>query len=738
LKKYFLLIILVLSVQINAQVVINEVMFAPTAPNKEWFEIYNAGSSPVNIQNWKWRDAAQSNPVRTITAQNVLLNANSYAVICEDSANFRSAFAGVTGIVLQSVGWNALNNTGNENVVLYNSAFQISDSLTYSNTWGGTGGVSLERINPGGPTNSRTNWGSSIDFLKATPVRVNSLTPKQNELILKTFTITPAAPQSGDTLKFQIIVKNIGLNPASNYDINLYRDNSFDSIPLYGNLINSRTYTSVLNVNDSVIYNFNIPNIDSGRKQYIGLVVYAPDADTLNNKLVRTVTIGGPVVTTGLIINEIMYAPQSPEPEWIEIYNNSGTAVNIKNWKLSDSTSQSNPGIITSSDKIINPNDYIVIAKSNAIIPVHPLLDTTKIIYMSSLPTFNNDKDKVILFNTGGGIVDEVSYKSNWGWSPRNSLERKSFLNPSNDSSNWASSVDCEYSTPSRVNSVVNLTGALRNDVVVNEIMFDPISGSAEYVELYNISGKYLNFTGWRLYVSTSYCNIFDTCNLIIKPGMYVILSADTTIYNRFGYLKGSDSTRKVIFNSSLSLSNEGAVVRVLDVLNNVIDSLNYSPGWHNNNLADTKGYSLEKINPNLGSTDTKNWSSSASPLGGTPGQINSIFTQNKNANTGLSVSPNPFSPDGDGYEEFTIIKYKLKSNIASVRIKIYDVKGRLVRTLINNQISGNEAQIIFDGKNDNGEKLRIGIYIVYLEAVDDQGGTRESAKITIVIATKL
>jgi hypothetical protein len=60
------------------------------------------------------------------------------------------------------------------------------------------------------------------------------------------------------------------------------------------------------------------------------------------------------------------------------------------------------------------------------------------------------------------------------------------------------------------------------------------------------------------------------------------------------------------------------------------------------------------------------------------------------------------------------------------------------VKSLLNNQLSGSEAQIIFDGKDDSGTKLRVGIYVVLLEAVDDRGGTIEQTKATFVVAAKL
>ncbi len=736
--KLIAVFMLLMTANVYSQVVINELMYAPVSPSQEWFEIYNSSSAPINLQNWKWKDAAVTNPVRTITTSNILLNGNSFAVICEDSANFRLNYPNVSALLIQSIGWNALNNTGSESLVLKNSTGNNADSLAYTNSWGGTGGFSLERINPLAPTIQQSNWGSSIDPLKATPGRQNSITPKQNDLVVKSFVITPVLPNSGDTLKLDFVIKNLGLNQANNFSLYIYKDLNFDSIALPNELINQQSYTSALNQGDTVNYRYSIPNIDSGKKQYIGVVSWAPDEDTLNNKIVRSVTVGGQTIVTGILINEIMYSPQSPEPEWIELYNNSNASINIKNWKIADETSITSPVTITTSDRIVNAGDYLVLAKSNAVVPLHPLIDSIKVLYLSGLPVFNNDVDRVVIFNNASGIIDDVTYRSSWGGISRNSLERISSNKPSQDSTNWMTSLDCEYSSPTRLNSFGSVIAGNRNDLIINEIMFDPLTTSCEWIELYNNSGKYLSLNGWKATVGTKNISIYSDCKYYLQPNSYLVLAADSTLYNRFSYLQSTtDSSRRVLLNNNLALVNTGAVIKVTDVLNTIIDSLVYSDKWHNNNLPDTKGYSLERINTSLPSTLPSNWSSSADPLGGTPGKKNSICTSN-NKETSLSIIPNPFSPDGDGWEDFTIIKYKLKTNTAQVRVKIYDVKGRIIKTLLNNQISGSESQIVFDGKDDSGEKLRVGIYVVFLEAIDDNGGTIEQIKATFVVAAKL
>jgi len=91
-----------------------------------------------------------------------------------------------------------------------------------------------------------------------------------------------------------------------------------------------------------------------------------------------------------------------------------------------------------------------------------------------------------------------------------------------------------------------------------------------------------------------------------------------------------------------------------------------------------------------------------------------------------------------DGFEDFTIINYNLTQATSQVRIKIFDSKGRLVRTVANNQPSGSSGSVIFDGLGDDGQALRIGIYVIFLEALNDGTGVVETMKTVVVVARKL
>ena len=124
-KLIFILFITLSFSDLFSQIRITEVMYNPTSPAKEWFEIYNSGPENINLQYWTWRDGSQSGTLRTITIRNLILHSNEYAVVCEDSVNLKQNFPGISGIILQSYGWSALNNSGYESEILYNFHIQL-------------------------------------------------------------------------------------------------------------------------------------------------------------------------------------------------------------------------------------------------------------------------------------------------------------------------------------------------------------------------------------------------------------------------------------------------------------------------------------------------------------------------------------------------------------------------------------------------------------------------------------
>ncbi len=286
--------------------------------------------------------------------------------------------------------------------------------------------------------------------------------------------------------------------------------------------------------------------------------------------------------------------------------------------------------------------------------------------------------------------------------------------------------------------------GYATRSLVINEIMYAPFSGKAEYVELLNISDHVVDAAYWTVSDMPSATGSFTTLSLganrrEIAPGAFMLLASDSSILASYPTVQEMDTAHVLVARSTWpGLNNDGDAVVLRDPIGQLIDSVQYHPSWHNPGVADNVNRSLEKINPRLGSNDKRGWSTCAHFIGGTPGRQNSIFTTVTPSSSSVSFSPNPFSPDGDGWEDFTLIHFELPLRVSVIRITIFDVKGRLIRTLANNEPAGATGNIVWDGNDDDGRKARIGMYVVILEGVDQGGGVVETAKGVVVLAAKL
>ncbi len=70
---------------------------------------------------------------------------------------------------------------------------------------------------------------------------------------------------------------------------------------------------------------------------------------------------------------------------------------------------------------------------------------------------------------------------------------------------------------------------------------------------------------------------------------------------------------------------------------------------------------------------------------------------------------PNPFNPS-------TVISYEL-ANTETVTLGIYDVHGRLIRTLVSRAQNAGEYKIRWDGRDDRGSAVASGVYFYRLAA---------------------
>ena len=140
-------------------------------------------------------------------------------------------------------------------------------------------------------------------------------------------------------------------------------------------------------------------------------------------------------------INEIMYNPSTEQGsdanmEWIELYNNDTEAINISGWTIDGRQI---------ADMVMQPGDYVVLARNKTAFDAYygalpcSVIDVTFVLA--------NSGDTIVLENSTGAEVDNVTYDSAWGADGNGkTLER-------NAAGVWKESL-VDGGTPCKLNSV--------------------------------------------------------------------------------------------------------------------------------------------------------------------------------------------------------------------------------------------------------------------------------------------
>ena len=84
---------------------------------------------------------------------------------------------------------------------------------------------------------------------------------------------------------------------------------------------------------------------------------------------------------------------------------------------------------------------------------------------------------------------------------------------------------------------------------------------------------------------------------------------------------------------------------------------------------------------------------------------------------------PNPFNPS-------TTIEYNVEAS-GHVTLKIYDIMGRVVRTLVNEYKDAGRSnyRVIWDGKDKHGQQVAAGLYLYTLKS----NGRTDHAKMVLM-----
>lgn len=266
------------------------------------------------------------------------------------------------------------------------------------------------------------------------------------------------------------------------------------------------------------------------------------------------------------------------------------------------------------------------------------------------------------------------------------------------------------------------------SDLIINEVLFNPLPYSNDFIEIYNRSDKYLNLKNLKIASLNDSLQLKDiktifTTDFFILPNDYLVITENPDdIKTRF-WVKNPE---KMVKTNLITMPDDKGDIVLLSE-NKWIDYFHYEESYHFQALTSKEGISLERISPEAATNNPSNWYSASSSAGyATPTYKNSQFSEIHTADSAFLAEPKIFSPDGDGFNDILKITYKFNNTGNFGSIKIYDLSGRLVKDLVNNDLFGNEGFYIWDGMNENGTLCLSGVYIIYAEVINIHGKVKK------------
>lgn len=329
-----------------------------------------------------------------------------------------------------------------------------------------------------------------------------------------------------------------------------------------------------------------------------------------------------------IVINEIAAYPATSH-EWVEIYNKGFDPIDLTGWKLVDSGRSC---VLKPSNGMgtVSPGGYGIIAQSSTVLKQdYPNLNVPIFGVNPAWSTLVEGGELIQLLDAGSTTIESFIYLS----APNASLERKNPGLADFTMANWqqrasgnsigainsnaiiasaeanssSASSSASAAAPTSTNSgsaetVVSPTNLWAN-IRINEVMPDPVSGSSEWVELYNPSGTALDLSGGTL------CDNRATSCVIAQP---------TSTIAAHGFV--------AVLISGSKLNNDGDSVILKDPNGMIVDQVVYG-----GNLLPAVGQTIARNVDGAG-----NWVVTTVP---TPGAVNSIVAPVTSVGSGGSSS---------------------------------------------------------------------------------------------------
>ncbi len=179
-------------------------------------------------------------------------------------------------------------------------------------------------------------------------------------------------------------------------------------------------------------------------------VVASNMTDAAGNAQTSTATFTLPeaVEPFDLVVNEILYAPPTGLPEYVELFNRSTKTLDLRGLTISDDTGTPRP--ITDAPFAVAPGGFAVVTRDTA--ALRAVFPGVRAVQPTAWPALNNGGDAVVV-QAEGVVIDSVAYLPSWGGAGA-SLERRDPDGPSFSAANFGTSTDTRGGTPHAVNTL--------------------------------------------------------------------------------------------------------------------------------------------------------------------------------------------------------------------------------------------------------------------------------------------
>lgn len=279
----------------------------------------------------------------------------------------------------------------------------------------------------------------------------------------------------------------------------------------------------------------------------------------------------------------------------------------------------------------------------------------------------------------------------------------------------------------------------IRNqDIIINEIMFNPRSGEGDYVEITKLSEGCIRLSDLRLASADPLTGEFESTSpftespqLICGPGYAVAASLSEEVKQHYR----SDDPRMIVESYLPSLPDDEGTIVLLNKELTEMDRFSYKDDYHHPLLADPEGVALERLASTVPTQNPSNWHSASAASGfGSPASRNSqSLNTSGSPDSWLVIEPVLFSPDNDGYHDYVQIRSSLPTPGYMADMQILDENGQEVAVIGHSELLEPESRWIWDGQGPDGNLLAPGIYILAARFFHINGDVKQIKKAMVI-----